>query len=343
MPSMFIGAAMGAGVGLVIQPWWGFSSLDPGATAVVGMAATLAAVERAPLTAILLVFEITTDYGLVLPLMLATTLATVLSDRVHPESAYTAPLRRRGIHLVNREDIDLLDTVLVGDVMRWPGTLLSPDMTTTEANAILTREHHHGMPVCDHGRLVGIVTIFDIARTGGPSPKRTTAEVMTERPITVVPSMPVSAALARMAALGFGRLPVVADDDPHRLVGMFRRESVVQAYHHALGATTGRHLYRDRVRQRAHPGAVFFEMPIPHHSPVSGMRVHEVTWPKGTTLVSVRRQDRVIIPHGATSLLAGDIITAFGTGDGRVEIAAVLEGQQVESGEGKTIEGPTGT
>jgi CIC family chloride channel protein len=330
MPSMFIGAAAGAAVALLVQPVWGLSEIQPGALAVVGMAATLAASERAPLTAILLVFEITGDYGLVLPLMLATTLATVISDRVHPESAYTAPLKRRGIHLLKREDIDLLDTITVAEVMRWPGTVLRPDMTTAEADAVLAGERHHGMPVCRNDELLGIVTVSDIARHGGPSDTVTVDRVMTERPITVVPSMPVSAALARMAALGFGRLPVVSEDHPNELVGMFRRESVVRAYHHALGATTGRHLYRDRIRQRTQPGAAFYEVPVPSDSPVGGKRVREIRWPEGATLVSIRRGARVIIPHGNTALERNDVITAFGTGDSRVHLSYVLQGQPME-------------
>ncbi len=330
MPSLFVGASIGAALAIIVEDVWSFSDIDPGAFAVVGMAATFAVVGRAPLTAILIVFEITGDYGLVLPLMLATSLATFLGDRFHPASAYTMPLIRRGIHLLKREDIDLLDTITVGEVMKWPGTVLTPEMTTAEADRILSAERHHGMPVCDDDRLVGVITVEDIARTGGPSDDTSVESAMTARPITVVPSMPVSAALARMAALGFGRLPVVSEDDPNELVGMFRRESVVRAYHHALGATTGRHLYRDRIRQRTQPGAAFYEVPVPADSPISGARVRDIRWPEGATLVSVRRQARVIIPHGNTILESGDVITAFGTGESRVELAYVLEGQSLE-------------
>jgi len=330
MPSLFIGASIGAALAIVAEDVWSFSDIEPGAFAVVGMAATFAVVGRAPLTAILIVFEITGDYGLVLPLMLATSIATFLGDRFHPASAYTMPLVRRGINLLKREDIDLLDTITVGEVMKWPGTLLNSGMSTAEADRVLSAERHHGMPVCDDGRLVGIVTVSDIARSGGPRDDTDVGSIMTGRPITVVPSMPVSAALARMAALGFGRLPVVSEDDQGRLVGMFRRESVVRAYHHALGATTGRHLYRDRIRQRTQPGAAFYEVPIPHDSPIGGTRVREIRWPEAATLVSIRRQARVIIPHGNTVLERDDVITAFGTADSRVELAYVLQGQSLE-------------
>jgi hypothetical protein len=69
---------------------------------------------------------------------------------------------------------------------------------------------------------------------------------MTPRPATVQPSTPVSVALQRMAALGIGRMPVVADADPGKLVGMFRREDAVRSYHYALSMNTGRRLDRQR-------------------------------------------------------------------------------------------------
>ncbi|MGI9610687.1 MAG: chloride channel protein, partial [Acidimicrobiia bacterium] len=325
MPSLFIGASVGSALAILVQPIWGFSTLDPGAFAVVGMAATFAAVARAPLTAILIVFEITGDYGLVLPLMLATALATFLTDRIHPDNSYVLPLRRSGVRLIGREDIDLLDTVTVGQVMRWQGDLVGPNDTIVDAESKMTAEHHHGLPVVDDGRLVGILTLTDIARRGSPSDGKTVKEVMTESPITVFPSMPVSAALARMAALGFGRLPVVDDDDPQQFVGMFRRESVVNAYHLALGGATDRHLYRDRVQQRTQPGASFFEVSVPPQSISDGARIRDIVWPEGATLVSIRRGDRVIIPHGDTVLRGSDTVTAFGTGDSRVDLATALE------------------
>ncbi len=325
MPSLFIGASVGAALANIAEPLWGFSQIDPGAFAVVGMAATFAAVGRAPLTSILIVFEITGDYGLVLPLMLATSLATVLSERIHPESVYTLPLKRRGIHLLRREDIDLLDTVEVGDVMAWPGMLVDPAMTTAAAQEILDVKRHHGLPVVDGERLLGIVTVTDIVRSGGASEERTVGEIMTVNPITVFPSMPVSVAVARMAALDIGRLPVVADDDPTRFLGMFRRESVVRAYHHALGSATDRSMYRERIKQRTHVDATFYELPIPPGSAAAGRRVLDLVWPEEATLVSVRRGNRVIIPHGTTELVEGDTVTAFGTGESRIELAYILE------------------
>jgi CBS domain-containing protein len=198
-------------------------------------------------------------------------------------------------------------------------------MSLAEVDSILDHERHHGLPVLDDNRLVGIITVYDVAAAGGPSPDVVAAEAMTPSPISVVPSMSVSTALARMAALGFGRLPVVADDDPTHFVGMFRRESVVRAYHHALGATTDRAVYRERIKQRTDPGAAFYELPVPSGSAAHGRLVKELDFPKAATLVSIRRGHRVIIPHGDTTVQTGDTITAFGTSDSRVELAFMLE------------------
>ncbi len=314
MPSLFLGAALGAGFGEFLAPHWTISELHPGAFAIVGMAAMFAAVARAPLTAILIVYEIIgRDYALILPLMLAAAIATVLTDLLHPESVYTMPLKRRGIVLTTVGEVDLLDTISVGEVMSTNAALASPAMTLRELQGELDRYRHHGMAVVHEDRLVGLITVSDIMRAGGARDDLTVAHAMTPRPVTVQPSTPVSAALERMAALGIGRMPVVADDDPGRLVGMFRREDAVRSYHYALAATTGRKLDRQRMATRTDPGTRFFDFRVPPGSFADGRPLSEVTWPEGCTLVSVRRHTDVMVPTGGTVLESGDVVTAFGT------------------------------
>lgn len=340
MPALFIGASLGAALADLVGPVWGFSELEPGAFAVVGMAAMFAAVARAPLTSILIVFELTGDYGLVLPLMLATSIASVVADRIHKESVYTIPLVSRGIRLLRTSDVDLLDTVMVGEVMTQNTEVLRLSMTTQDAADELDRNRHHGLPVTDeHGRLAGILTISDIMRTGGPSDELTAADIMTPRPVTVTPETQVSLALERMASLGVGRLPVVSETDPTDLVGMFRRETAVKAYHHALADVTEAELRRKRHRLWARPDTEFFEFHVPAGSMADGRRVKEVQWPTGCTLVAIRRGRAVLVPEGDTELHADDIVTGFGAPGARTQ---VLERLQATSDDSVTTGRPLG-
>jgi CIC family chloride channel protein len=336
MPSLFMGAAIGAGFALLISPYWPLSTIQPGAFALVGMAATFAAVARAPLTSILIVFEVTGDYGLVLPLMIATSIATFLAGRVRPESAYTAPLRRMGINSTPTVDIDLLDTVAVGDVTVGPVTRVAPEATLGEVQGVLRKHRVGAAPVTKGSKLVGIVSESDIMRAGGPSDQVTAADVMTPTPVTVPADTPVSDVLERMVALGVGQLPVVASDDPDRLVGLFRREDVAHAYHWALGtATRDRHV-RDRFRARSDAYANFFEFEVPVGSVADGRPVHEVPWPEGCLLVSVFRGQDLVVPSGTTRLRAGDAILAFAAPDARdrlIERLKVGTGGQQAGGE----------
>lgn len=315
MPSLFMGAALGSGFAQMANPlWFGSVDLNPGAFAVVGMAAMFSVVGRAPLTAILIVFEVTgaRDYGLILPLMLVATLATFLAERIHPESVYTQALRRRGIFVRRQGTVDVLDTVDVGQVMAPARVIVRPEMAVAEVDRVMRAHRSHGVPVVDdEGQLVGMITITDLTRGGDGD--RTAGDVMTPRPSTVTPSTPVSRALERMAALGVGRFPVVDENDPQKLVGMFRREEAVRAYHEALASRTDAELQRKRLAQRTAPGAGYYDFRIPVGSVADGRMLREVAWPEGSTLVSIRRGLEVLVPSGGTVLLPGDVVTAFGT------------------------------
>ena len=323
-PSLFVGAALGAGFASLLAPVWGFSELQTGAFAFVGMSAVFAAVARAPLTSILIVFELTQGYELVLPLMLATTLATLLTELIHKDSVYTMALRRMGVRVPRRSDIDILDTVHVGQVLSPVPMVVTPSTTLGEAQGLMDRSRHHGLPVMEDDRLVGIISVTDIVRAGGPSDQVTAASAMTPDPVTVTPSTPVSHALERMASLAVGRLPVVDEHDSVKLVGMFRREDAVRAYHLALDTETHHESIRDRLRIRTRPETHFFEFRVPRGSRADGRRLSEVAWPEGCTIVSIRRDREVVVPHGSTVLAAGDVLIAFGNRGSASQVEARL-------------------
>jgi CIC family chloride channel protein len=321
MPALVIGGSIGAAFAIVMQQAFGLDEASTGAFAIVGMAATFATIARAPLTSVIIVFELTGNYELVLPLMLGAALATYLGDRFHPDSAYTIPLTRKGITLPKSEDIDLLDTVMVEAVMVPHDGGLHRWNTLAEAAEFFDVTSHHGAPVFDdENHLIGMITLSDIRRKGGPSMTATVADAMTREVITITKDVPVATALARMSSLGIGRVPVVDQEDPTHVVGMFRRVSVVRAYEQALSMSKGKELYRERSRIRSQPGADFFDLSIQEQSVLANRDVASVPWPEDIVLVSVRRGTSVLVPHGDTMIRVGDQITVFGTPEARDQI-----------------------
>ena len=252
-------------------------------------------------------------------------IATVLAERIHPGSSYVASLRKKGIHLPQNEDRDVLDTVEVRDVMTWVPAV-EEVASVAEAARLMEDTGHHGVPVVNkNGKPVGIVTVIDLETVSLLDDSRDVPvrSIMTRPPITASPAMPVSAALARMASLGLGRLPVV--DSSGRLVGMFRRESVVRGYHYGLTRSTSNELYRARVNLSTHRHADFFEVTIRDGSPAVDARVSEVAWPPEATLVSIRRQQSVLIPHGTTTIRMGDELTIFCRIENRSAVRTMLQ------------------
>jgi CIC family chloride channel protein len=313
MPSLFIGAMAGSAFAILIDPLWTWSQLDAGAFALVGMAAVFSGVSRASFTSILIVFEITSDYGLVLPLILAVAIATVLTSRLHPESAYTSPLARMGIHATPSDQVDILAGVTIRDLELEAPVVVAPADTLAEVEGVLRRNRLNGVAVVDERqRLVGIVSDSDITRLGGASDQLCAADAMTPNPRTVSVDLPVSEALERMAVLGVGRLPVVDRNHPDRIEAMFRREDAIAAYHLALGTTARADHRRPLLTADAPASTGYLEFEIPPGSIADRRTIREVPWPEGCIVVSVHRGRQLLVASGDVELRSGDALTVFG-------------------------------
>lgn len=327
LPTLFCGAALGGAVGHAADLLVPSASLEPGAYALVGMAAVFAAAARAPLTAILIVFELTGDYGLVLPLMFAAGLATFVADRMHPDGIYTAPLKRQGIVVDEPEEIDVMQSVTVGEVMTSDPPSVGVDMGLDALRHRFAETGHHGFAVVDdRGGLVGVVTISDLPDppVEGEDP-RTAVDVCSRKPLTVSPTTPVFRALHRMAAADVGRLPVVDPQTSPSLVGMLRRADIIEAYRQAVNQGLGRQHRKERIAMRELSGVHFVELTVAIGSPAAGMALRDLQLPEGTTITSVRREGRLIVPRGDTILYSGDEVVALADVEGRDQLDALFE------------------
>ena len=318
-PSLFMGAMLGASFELAVNRLFPGVSAPPGAYALVGMAAVFAAGAHAPITAVIILFELTGDYRIILPLMLTVVISTLVSELIlRGESIYTLKLSRRGVHLKRGRDVDILQGVTVGEVMTHAVETISMDTTLAELADIFLSSHHHGLMVLDEeGKLWGIVTLTDLERAlaENRSQSTTVAEIATSWPHLQVayPDETMGDALARMGSRGLGRLPVVAREDPYQLLGLLWREGISQAYTLALSRRVEIQQRTKQVQNHYANEAEFVEIPLMADDKAVGKTVEEIapSMPTDCVLVSIQRDGRVIIPHGDTVFQAGDLVTAF--------------------------------
>ncbi|MEU2349124.1 chloride channel protein [Modestobacter sp. NPDC049651] len=229
-PSLFLGAVLGAALGQASADLFPDVIGAPGAVALVGMGAVFAGSARAPITAVLIVFELTGEYGLILPLMTAVVLSTGVSHLLSRDSVYTAKLSRRGIDLTAHPDAsrgDWARTTTVGRVMRAAPPLVTEGTRPADLRAVAA-ERGSVAVVDAGGGLIGLVparTVADLAAEGDAG--RGTVRDLTVTVPTVGPSVPVAEALDLLDRHDLDGVPVV--DGTGRPVGWFSGQAVLAA------------------------------------------------------------------------------------------------------------------
>ncbi len=330
-PSLFLGAALGAAYGTVAMRVFPSLAIAPPAFAMVGMAAVLAGTVHAPLTAILLLFEMTHDYRIILPLMFAVAVSLIVSKRIQADSVYALGLARKGVRLERGHDVEVLEAITVIEVMQRDTPVLRDRDSVVTASEMLTQTRHHGLPVVDlSDALVGILTVQDLdrAQAEGEPAQRTVGDICTRELLTAFPDETIGAALRRMGARDVGRLPVVARDNPRQLLGMLRRTDMVRAYDMALTrrATVRHRAHQVRLGATVSGGVRVEEIRISPGAPCAGKRVRDVTWPRDSVIATVRRGRRVVIPHGDTILLADDVLVVAAEDGAREDVKRMCHG-----------------
>ncbi|PID85125.1 MAG: chloride channel protein [Chloroflexi bacterium] len=335
-PSLFMGAVLGGMVGTVGHSLWPEVVANPGAYAIVGMAAVFAGAARAPITAILIVFEMSGDYKLILPLMLATVLSTLLAEHLFSDSIYTLKLKMKNINWGRGWDQDVLHGVLVHEVMTKHNIETVPvNMPLARLKERFNHSNSHGLSVLDEqGKLWGVVTITDVERAWSDEIAKDTpiSEFGTTWPYLkiVFADESIGNALARMSTRGLGRLPVVSREDPYELLGLIRRQDIIRAYDLALTRRNEIQARNQRMQDlKEQDNTKFVEIYLNESDPVVGQSVQSVAdrLPHDCVLISIERNGHVIIPHGDTLFASGDHITAFT----RVQDAASLFGSLHQS------------
>jgi CIC family chloride channel protein len=232
------------------------------------------------------------------------------------------------LRLQRGRDVAVLEGIMVDEVMDTQMATLHESDSLAAATDLLMQTRHHGLPVVnDAEELVGILTVQDIERAQTErNVERTVGMICTRELLLAYPDESIDAALRRMSVRDVGRLPVVARDNPRRLLGVLRRVDLVRAYDIAL---TRRAVLRHRAHQArldASTGSLSVEeITIQPDAACDGRRVREVTWPRDAVIASVRRGRQMLIPHGDTLLKAGDVLVVVAEGEARAALQRLCE------------------
>jgi H+/Cl- antiporter ClcA len=237
-PMFMSSAALGGVFALAIDRIYPAAGLSPGAFALVAMGAVFGAASRATFAFIIFAFEITRDYNSVLPLMLVSVLADGVAVRLMPNaSIMTEKLTRRGLHIHQEYETDVLQQMRVEETMDRDFPKLPQEMTISELSNRIARgdpavRKHQGMFVMDPGgKLAGIITRSDVLRAldENPSGVISVLDAGTRKIIVTYPDELLHDASAKMLRHDIGRLPVVDRDDPVRVVGYLGRSGIMAA------------------------------------------------------------------------------------------------------------------
>ncbi len=316
-PSLFIGAMLGGAMGELFAMWNPVLAGPPGAYALVGMAAVFAACARAPLTAMLIVFEMSNDYALILPLMLTAVTASYLAQYLHPESIYTVKLVKRGIRFDQGRDKDIMQGVMVREVMLRSPLTIYKDQTLAELYQRFQETNLLGFPVLDKNDLLwGIVTLQDMEKTlSQDSLNLRTLKVedlATPEPLTVFSDEPIYTAIQKMAPRDLARLPVVSRASEKKLLGLISRSDILRAYDVGIVRKQRGQLLEDQISLRREQYNDFTEFRLKTGCYAVAKKLKELELSNSINVVSVDREGVLHIPRGSTCFASGDIVTLFG-------------------------------
>jgi CIC family chloride channel protein len=237
-PSLFMGAMAGGFFGTVVHQLFPTVTASAGAYSIVGMGALVSATTHGPLAAILILFEMTGNYKIILPLMLSCIVATIFAGQLMKDSIYTLKLARRGIDIREGKEVNVLKSMFVKDVMNRDVETIAEGSALEEMTDKISKSKFNSFPVLDaENKLAGILSfndyseaIFDEDLKGLVVAK----DLASENVLTVSVDDDLYTALGKISRKDFSTLPVVSPDDPAELVGIVTRRDIIGAYEKAV-------------------------------------------------------------------------------------------------------------
>ena len=237
-PSLVLGAMAGGFFGGVVHDLFPQVTATSGAYSIVGMGAVVAATTHGPLTAILILFEMTGDYKIILPLMFACIVGTITSGQMLRDSIYTLKLARRGIDIKEGKEINVLKSMLVKDVMSRQVETIPEGLSLEALSDKISKSKFNSFPVLNSdNKLSGIISFFDYSEAIFDEDLKhlvVAKDLATSNVVTVSSDDNLYNALEKISRKDFATLPVVSPNDPGQLVGVVSRRDIIGAYDKAV-------------------------------------------------------------------------------------------------------------
>ena len=255
-PTLFLGATLGTWFGMTLHALNLGIELPVTTFTLVGMGATLTATTRSPLLAIIMIFEISLDYSIMLPLMLACVVSILVASRFVAESVYTEPLRRKGLSV--NQDTPTLGSALertVGDIMRSPVPPVRENVTLSQLAERFLTSSNNFLPVVDaKDKLIGLVALHDLKEylnAGAELSAVIAYDVMRPPATCVTPNQRLLEVLPVVLASEQRNVPVVSSLKENRLIGSITRSEVLGLFSEAIAASSTPGARESNERQRA--------------------------------------------------------------------------------------------
>lgn len=247
-PSLFLGAMLGGALGTLARAHFGHDVADVGAYALVGMGVTFAGIIRAPITSIFMIFEVTQDYQIMLPLMIANMISFAVARTLHRESLFDVLARQDGIHLPEKDEEGFGD-LTVESAMRPRRVVLDPTINARQALEEASKQPQQAFAIAGpEQELYGVVTtpMLTKAVAGGDGERRLADLAVSAGGYRVYPDQPLAVALEKLGG-GAMLLPVVGRLRPDVLMGVVDAEDVLRVY--GLSRSDGKSKIKPEARE----------------------------------------------------------------------------------------------
>ena len=237
-PSLFLGAMAGGFLGTGVHAIFPSVTASPGAYSIVGMGAVVSATTHGPLSAILILFEMTGDYKIILPLMIACIVGSLASGQLLKESIYTLKLARRGVNIRAGKEVNVLRSMSVKDVMNKEVETIPENLSLGKFAEKISKSKYNSFPVVDEKKnLTGILSFIDYHGAVFDENLKdlvVAKDLATQDVVTVALNDNLYSALKKITLKDFSILPVVSPDNPLKLMGVLSRRDIIGAYDKAV-------------------------------------------------------------------------------------------------------------